>query len=105
MLNIEPIKTRLELIEGSLCYQQDEVRGDWIVMCGSRVMAVCRYAWEAVVFAHYQKDVSALVEEVERLRHALDGFLKAVAEDGSKEVVMLAVAEVERALGEEFKNV
>jgi hypothetical protein len=98
MLDIEPIKTRLELIEGSLCYQQDEVRGDWIVMCGSRVMAVCRYAWEAVVFAHYQKDVFALVEEVESLRHALNGLLKAVAEDGSKEAAMLATLKAEKLL-------
>jgi hypothetical protein len=98
MLDLEPIKTRLELIEGSLCYQEDPVRGDWLVMTGNRVMAVCRYAWEAVVFAHYQKDVFALVEEVEGLRHALDGFLKAVAEDGSKEAVVLATLKAEKLL-------
>lgn len=98
MLNLEPIKTRLLLIEGGMCYQEDPVRGDWLVMAGSRVMAVCRYPWEAMVFAHYQKDVLALVEEVEGLRHALNGLLKAVAEDGSKEAVMLATLKAEKLL-------
>lgn len=68
MLDLGPIKTRLECINLPLCYQEDPVRGDWLVMAGSRVMAICRYPQEAMVFAHYGQDVCALLQEVERLQ-------------------------------------
>lgn len=45
-----------------------------------------------------------VVAELARCRKSLAGLLKAVSEDGSKEAIMLAAAEAERVLGEEFKN-
>lgn len=72
MLNLDPIKKRLEqTTTGEWCYKQDELRGDWLVMYGSQLIAACRYPKDASAFAFYRKDMDSLIKEVEQLRQLL----------------------------------
>lgn len=105
MLNLEPIMDRLkQATTGPWSWQQDMVRKDYVVMNGSQLVAVCRYQRDAHAIAGYREDTYDLVKEVERLRKALGGLLEAVTEDGSKDTIMLATAEAERALSKGCKD-